>query len=216
MSLWESLLSVLFARLNGRTISFTKKIWGMPMNPKYTDFFAKIRPDALKIEGETGIPWIFAATQAAHESGCGESRLTTTANNLFGFTANAEWMNKPSPTVKFLTRECSDKPPEQIRYWEFEGDIFKKDRTPAGGSELQVWRYFRKYDSWEASLRDWAAHLATPRYAAALAGAKAGDFAAFAKGLEAGGYATDKDPKTGQLVYAAKLINLHSQLEGIA
>jgi len=179
------------------------------MTPKLTDFFAKIRADALKIESETGIPWIFAATQSAHESGCGLSKLTVTANNLFGFTANPAWMAANSPTVKFITRECSPKPPEQIRYWEFEGDVFEKHKTATGGSELQVWRYFRKYETWEASLRDWAAHLATPRYAKALAAAKTGDFEGFAKGLQEGGYATD--PR-----YAVQLVALHSSLEGIA
>jgi len=186
------------------------------MNQKYADFFAKIRPDALKVEGETGIPWLFAATQASHESGCGLSKLTTTANNLFGFTANPAWMTAKKPTVKFLTRECSNKPPEQIRYWEFEGDIFSKEKTQAGGSELQVWRHFRKYANWEESVRDWANLLSKPRFSRALAGAKAGNFEEFARGLEEAGYATDKDPKTGELVYAKKLIDLHQQIEGIA
>src|ERR1044072_642917 len=99
------------------------------------DFTTKRRPDAIKIEGATGIPWMFAATQAGHESRWAESNLTITANNLFGFTANAAWMAAGHPTVKFITRECSEKPPEQIRYWEFEGDIVKKDRTPPGGGE---------------------------------------------------------------------------------
>ncbi len=177
------------------------------MTPKLTDFLAKIRADALKVETEAGIPWLFAGTQAAHESGCGLSKLTVTANNLFGFTANPAWMAAHSPTVKFLTKEFSKKPPEQIRYWEYEGDIFKKEKTSDGGSVLDVWRYFRKYDSWEASLRDWANLLAKPRFAAALAGAKAGDFTAFAQGLQAAGYATDPH-------YATQLVALHSSIEG--
>lgn len=218
MSLWAWLISALGVGPNARTINLeTTHFKGTGyMNPTMTDFLAKIRPDAVTIESESGIPWLFAATQAAHESRWGESKLTVTANNLFGFTANDKWMTDRAPTVKFITRECSNLPPEKIRYWQFDGDIFEKHRTPAGGSELQVWRYFRKYASWLDSIRDWSRLLQTDHYAAAFAGAKAGDFTAFAKGLEAAGYATDKDPVTGLPVYAKLLIDLHQSMEGIA
>lgn len=186
------------------------------MNPTMTDFLAKIRSDALTIESESGIPWLFAGTQAGHESRWGESKLTVVANNLFGFTVSDKWMAEKSPTVKFLTRECSNLPPEKIRYWQFEGDIFAKQKTLAGGSELQVWRYFRKYPTWQDSIRDWSHLLQTERFTAAYVGAKSGDFVAFAKGLESGGYATDKDPVTGLPVYAKLLIDLHQSMEGVA
>jgi flagellum-specific peptidoglycan hydrolase FlgJ len=217
MSLWAQLSSVLSAVWKTRRISITRRIkWTGYVRPDIADFFVKVKEPALKIEAEFGIPWIFAATQSGHESRWGQSKLTTLGNNLFGFTANDKWVAAGSPTIKFITRESSDKPPEAIRYWTFPGDIFKKDKTPAGGSELQVWRHFRKYASWEESLRDWAGLLSKPRYARALAGAKTGNFVEFAQGLQEGGYATDRDETTGQLVYAKKLIDLHKQIEGIA
>lgn len=179
------------------------------MNEKITDFLTKIQPAALEIEAKTGIPWRFAAVQAGHESRWGESRLTVTANNLFGFTANEAWMTAQKPTAKFITTEFSDKPPEAIRYWTFPGDIFKKEKTPTGGSRLEVWRHFRRYGSWQESLDDWAGLMGKTRFAKALAGAKAGNFTEFAQGLSEGGYATD--PK-----YAEKLVRLNSDIEGIA
>ncbi len=186
------------------------------MNPKVTEFKTQFQPIGEIVQTETLIPWSFSFLQAGHESAWGTSRLTIAANNLFGFTANDAWMAAEKPTAKFLSRECSDKPPEQIRYWQFEGDIFEKHKTPAGGSELQVWLFFRKYESWQESLRDWANLIMKPRFAKAYEAAKAGNFNEFAQGLEDGGYATDKDPKTGKPVYAAKLIALRDSLEGIA
>jgi flagellar protein FlgJ len=223
MNLWERLLSVLSAVLKTRlrtgepvkvTLFKTTLRTGY-VQPKVADFLAKIRPYALDIEAETGIPWMFAAVQSGHESRWGESRLTTVDNNLFGYTANADWLKENKPVARYLTRESSDKPPDQIKYWTTPGDIFEKKQRPDGGTDLQVWRPFRKYSSWGASLRDWA-NLLQRRYPKSFEAAKAGNFEAFAKGLQEGGYATDRDPKTGELVYARKLIKIHKDIEGIA
>jgi flagellum-specific peptidoglycan hydrolase FlgJ len=223
MSLWGSLLSVLSAIFKRRTETTPVRV-GLTIpikrtgyvRPEIADFFAKIRAPALAVESETGIPWTFAATQAGHESRWGQSKLTVAANNLFGFTANDAWVSAQRPTAKFLTREDSPKPPEQIRYWQFPGDVFSKDRTASGGSTLQVWRHFRKYATWEESIRDWANLLAKPRFARALAGAKAGNFAEFAQGLEDAQYATHRDETTGELIYADLLVKVHKSIEGIA
>lgn len=164
--------------------------WTGYVQPKIAAFFEKIRAPALEVEARTGIPWRFAATQAAHESGWGLSKLTIEANNLFGITGDT-WRLQGKPIYTIVTRESA------------------KDGTP-----FVLNRPFRKYDSWQASLSDWA-DLITRRYPKAFEAAHAGDFAGFAKGLEEGGYATDRD-KTGELVYAKKLIALHTSLGGIA
>ncbi len=135
-------------------------------NPKIKDFIAKILPDAQAIERETGIPWHFAMTQAAHESGYGQSRLTKEANNLFGITGDS-WKTQGKPVYEIVTTE------------------YDKDKQP-----YSVVRPFRYYASWEDSLRDWAS-LVVRRYPKALEAAKAKDFPAFAKALQEGGYATD-------------------------
>jgi flagellar protein FlgJ len=154
------------------------------VKPEVEDFMTKIRPAALDVEASTGIPWRFAATQAAHESRYGLSKLTVEANNLFGITGDT-WAAEGKPVYVIITKE------------------FAKDNTP-----FEIKRPFRKYASWTESLRDWSALIQKPRYAKALAAAKAGDFVAFARGLQEGGYATD--PR-----YAVQLVLLHNELDGI-
>lgn len=154
------------------------------MNPKIENFIQKIKPAAIDVETATGIPWLFAATQAAHESAWGLSKLTLEANNLFGITGDT-WAQQGKPVYVIITKE------------------FAKDGTP-----FVIKRPFRKYDSWHASLEDWAG-LIQRRYPAALAAAKVSDFSAFADGLQAGGYATDPH-------YATQLVALHKELTSIA
>lgn len=136
------------------------------MENTMTTFLAKIKPSALAIEAETGIPWIFAAVQSAHESRWGLSRLTLEANNLFGVTGDS-WAQEGKPVYWIVTKE------------------FSKD-----GTSSEIRRPFRKYADWAESLRDWAG-LIQRRYPRALAGARAGNFPEFAQGLQEGGYATD-------------------------
>lgn len=136
------------------------------VKPEIKAFMEKIRPAALTVEGETGIPWAFAATQAGHESRWGLSKLTLDANNLFGITGDS-WAALGKPVYWIETKEYdAHKAPYVIR------------------------RPFRKYADWDESLRDWAG-LLTRRYPKSLAAAKLGDFAGFADGLQSGGYATD-------------------------
>lgn len=163
------------------------------VNTRVQTFVDKIRGPALLAVEPVGIPWRFAMIQAAHESRYGESLCATAANNLFGITADPDssWAKAGRPIWIHETREC------------------KKDGTP-----YIERRGFRKYDSWQSSLADWA-NLVQRRYPVAIAAARLGDFAAFAKGLESGGYATDRD-KEGKLVYAKRLVDLHGELEGIA
>lgn len=145
------------------------------MNPKVTDFLTKIKPAAQTVETVSGIPWLFIATQAAHESGYGLSELTVQANNLFGITGDT-WAQQGKPVFWITTKE------------------FGKDGTP-----FMIRRPFRRYESWTDSLNDWAA-LIERRYPVALAAARAGDFKGFAEGLQSGGYATD--PKYAEQLVA--------------
>ncbi|PGM34760.1 glycoside hydrolase family 73 protein [Bacillus thuringiensis] len=69
----------------------------------------------------------------------------------------------------------------------------------AGGGRVSG---FRKYNSYYESMADHARLLQTPRYASKLQGAKT--FEDFAKGIKAGGYATDPN-------YAGQLISIIKQ-----
>ena len=136
-------------------------------------FFTRLRPVASAVERETGIKADLGMVQAAHESAYGSSQLTREANNLFGFTGDS-WKAAGKPVVEM--------PP-----WEV-----------INGRRVELTRPFRRYGSWDESYRDWARLMQTPRYAAALAAARAGNLKAFAAALQAAGYATDP-------AYAAKL-----------
>lgn len=136
------------------------------VRPDIQQFIDKIRPAALAIEAETGIPWRFAMVQSAHESRYGQSQLTVEANNLFGITGES-WQAAGKPVYVIMTTE------------------YDQNKVP-----YKVRRPFRKYANWEESLRDWA-DLLTRRYPKAVANAKAGDFEGFAQSLAEGGYATD-------------------------
>ncbi len=136
------------------------------MDPKVKNFLDKIRPAAQEVEASSGIPWLFAATQAAHESGWGLSVLTVKANNLFGITGDT-WAQQKKPVFYIVTTE------------------YAKDKT-----RFEIKRPFRSYGSWHESLLDWAA-LVERRYMTALVAARNADFVGFANALQSGGYATD-------------------------
>jgi flagellum-specific peptidoglycan hydrolase FlgJ len=123
------------------------------------DFLEALRPDALGIEGETGIPWIFAVTQAAHESRYGNSDLAIEANNLFGVTAEGHWQNSGLPVYQIITKEFD-----------------------AAGKPYEEKRPFRRYANFNECLQDWAS-IITRLYPKALAAARQGDFTGFANGL---------------------------------
>lgn len=141
-------------------------LWTGFVNPDIKAFVDKIRPAALAVESETGIPWRFAMVQAAHESRHGQSKLALEANNLFGITGDT-WYTQGKPVYWIETME------------------YGKDNVP-----FRIRRPFRAYASWQASLEDWAG-LIERRYPDALAAAKAGNFEGFAVALQAEGYATD-------------------------
>lgn len=159
--------------------------WTGYVNPEVKDFIEKIRPAALTVEGgRTRIPWRFAMVQAGHESRWGKAGLTLQANNLFGVTGDS-WKAQGKPVYEIKTLE------------------YDSQKKP-----YAVVRPFRKYDSWQASLDDWA-DLIERRYPQALAAARADDFPTFAKSLQEEGYATD--PR-----YALQLCALFESTEDIA
>ncbi len=141
--------------------------WTGYMNDNIQKFIDAIRPAALAVEAETGIPWRFAMIQAAHESRYGQSKLTVEANNLFGVTGDS-WQAQGLPVYIIKTQEYA----------------------PGSKEPFLISRPFRKYVDWKASLEDWAG-LIQRRYPLALAAAKNGDFVSFANALQHEGYATD-------------------------
>src|SRR5882724_10605981 len=105
MSLWDSFTRVFTAGGLRPTLSWNwKSIRTGYVDPKVKNFLDKIKPAAQVIETETGIPWMFAAVQAAHESRWGLSQLTVDANNLFGITGDS-WKAKGKPIYEIKTLE---------------------------------------------------------------------------------------------------------------
>jgi flagellar protein FlgJ len=105
--------------------------------------------------------------QAAHESGWGtrEIRMAdgSSSHNLFGIKAGPGWSGA---TADVTTTEY------------------------VNGEPRKLTARFRAYASYDEAFKDYARLLKdSPRYQAALAGGS--DAAAFAQGLQRGGYATD-------------------------
>jgi flagellar protein FlgJ len=130
-------------------------------------FVEKLMPHAQAASAETGLPAKFILGQAALESGWGRGEIRrtdgSTSFNLFGVKAGRNWSGK---TVDVMTTEFS------------------------GGVPRKVVQTFRAYDSYAEAFADWSKLLTqSPRYAKAVAAG--GDGAAFARELQAAGYATD-------------------------
>ena len=142
------------------------KMSATDLYPTPKDFVNAIRASAMAMENKYGIPWLFAVTQAAHESRYGNSRLSVEAFNLFGITGDS-WKVQGKPVYEISTLEYDEK---------------KHPYT--------VVRPFRRYASYDEALADWAA-LIIRRYPLCFQAACANDFNAFATALQAGGYATD-------------------------
>jgi flagellar protein FlgJ len=146
-----------------------------PARPGHVQAFqVKLASHANEASRTTGIPAKFMLGQAALETGWGKREIRgadgTASHNLFGIKAGASWTGK---TVDVATTEYVNGVPQK-----------KMEK-------------FRAYDSYADSFRDYASLLKNnPRYQNVIASGK--DATAFAKGLQAAGYATDPN-------YAAKL-----------
>jgi peptidoglycan hydrolase FlgJ len=134
------------------------------------DFIASIRPAAERIARQLGVGSEAIIAHAALETGWGQHLPAAAGNNLFGIKAGGNWQG--ASTLAATTEV-------------------------AGGQAQGVQASFRSYESVSAGLDDYARVLGSPRYASALG--QGGDVAAFARGLQRGGYATDP-------AYADKLI----------
>lgn len=138
-----------------------------------TNYLGKIAAAASPVAKESGIPISYIVAQAVHESRGGASGLAQKSNNLFGIKAGRNWVGAVDlyPTKEFIN-----------------------------GKEVTVNAEFRKYSTWEASVRDWLKFIKA-RYPAAFGKALAHDAKGFFEELQKGGYATDP-------LYATKLVSV--------
>lgn len=157
-------------------------------------FVNLLYPIATDEENRSGIDPLITITQAAHESGWGQSELTKKANNLFGFTGES-WEQQGKPVIRMPTRE-----------W-VASSINNTTGMTVPGHFITIPRPFRAYKSWAESVRDWSTLMQGQRYHAAYTAAKLGDLSGFAKAVYEAGYATDPD-------YAAELVNVGGEVLG--
>ena len=137
-------------------------------------FISRLWPHAQEAARSTGIAPHFILGQAALESGWGrgEIRLAdgNTSHNLFGIKAGRGWQGA---TADVVTTEY------------------------VNGAPVKTVERFRAYSSYAEAFKDYASLLSNnPRYAQVLN--ERSDPAAFARGLQQAGYATDPN-------YAEKL-----------
>lgn len=134
---------------------------------KVSQFIQQHDSAAKAVSAQTGIPASFMIAQAAHESGWGKREIThkdgTSANNLFGIKAGANWKG---PVAEVQTTEYID------------------------GKPQKVMAKFRAYASTEEGFRDYANLLTgNERYKNVVANSATPE--SFARGLQKAGYATD-------------------------
>lgn len=135
------------------------------------EFFAAIGPQAADAQRRTGIPTSVTLAQAALESNWGASRLAVEGHNLFGIKAGRGWKG---PVIQMPTRE-------------YIGRAWRTVMAP-----------WRSYPNWQASIEDHARFFFdNARYLPALR--LVDDGAAFARAVQACGYASDP-------AYADKLL----------
>ncbi len=171
-------------------------------------FKSKMIDKALDIQKRLGIDPNLLITQSAVESNWGRSQLSTDDNNYFGMTAGS-WVNKGLPITDYPTTEWVNKPVDQVTYFDTPGDLISKEDAGNNTTKVKVHRYFRHYDTLEASVDDWANLISgLSIYKDAYASAQAGDLNAFAAALQKAGYATDPQ-------YAQTLVDFGAQVEAI-
>ena len=141
-------------------------------------FVEAVMPYAKKVGAELGVDPSLLVAQAALETGWGRSIIRnsdgTSSHNLFNIKAHSAW----------------DGPVAAVSTKEYQGGTARMERAE-----------FRSYDSFGASFRDYVDFLhANPRYRTALTQTK--NPAAFARSLQAAGYATDPS-------YADKVMRIY-------
>lgn len=142
------------------------------------EFVEAVMPHARRVGEELGVDPRLLVAQAALETGWGRSIIRTadggSSHNLFNIKAHRAW----------------DGPVAGVRTKEY-----------VNGAETMVQADFRAYGSFEESFRDYVDFLrSNPRYGTALT--QTHDAEAFARSLQAAGYATD--PR-----YADKIMRIY-------
>jgi peptidoglycan hydrolase FlgJ len=145
------------------------------------EFVQAVLPAARSAAQKLGVDPEVVVAHAALETGWGKSVPMGADGkpsfNLFGIKAGARWSGDAALSA---THEF------------------------AGGRMQSTQAAFRAYDSPEHSIQDYAGVLqSSPRYSAALN--TGSDVAAFARGLQQGGYATDPDYVSKLTAVAARL-----------
>ncbi len=139
-------------------------------------FVAALLPHARRAAKRLGVPPDVLIAQAALETGWGQHMITDAAggpsNNLFGIKATGGWQGRQA----------------SVSTLEFINGVPERRREP-----------FRVYPSIAESFDDYVQIIENrPRYAPARDARNSGDYA---RGLQAGGWATDPD-------YAAKIMSI--------
>ncbi len=215
----ESLLSTI-------TQGITNAV-GTLTGTKQQNFITTMTPIAAQIQAQYGIDPLIVMTQAALESGWGTSGLTVKANNLYGYTGDAAlnaWIvskglpaSTPMPQIMALDLSAApfiimqtheESPASSVQYFTHPGDVLSQTPNGSGGLDLEVYRPFRKYDSWLSSVEDWVTLMRTSRYSAAWADAQAGDLDSFAADVASAGYATESD-------YSTQLVSVGSEISDV-
>lgn len=130
-----------------------------------TGFIARMRPHAEAAAAATGVPVEFILAHAALESGWGRHEIKDAngqaSHNLFGIKAGRGWDGAVAETLTTEYRQ---------------------------GLPMKLTQRFRAYADYGSAFTDYA-NLLKARYGDALANGT--DATGFARGLVAGGYATD-------------------------
>ncbi|MCC5863292.1 MAG: flagellar assembly peptidoglycan hydrolase FlgJ [Gammaproteobacteria bacterium] len=138
------------------------------------DFVDAVWPHAERAARRLGVPADVLVAQAALETGWGQHMISDAAGenafNLFGIKATGRWDGRQA----------------RVSTLEFVNGVPERRQEP-----------FRVYDGLAQSFEDYVRLIESlPRYAEARTATTAADYA---RGLQAGGYATDPD-------YAAKIL----------
>jgi flagellum-specific peptidoglycan hydrolase FlgJ len=134
------------------------------------DFVKSLKPIVEKIRPQYNSG--FVITVATLESNYGNSKLAKEANNLFSITGES-WAKQGKPVVYMETKEYS----------------------PAKGWYTVI-RPFRKYSSWEESVKDFFNLLeSNTRYQRVIQTLKGININDFAEAMWLSGYATDPEYK---------------------
>ncbi len=137
------------------------------------NFIDRVKSGAIQGQKEHNVLASITIAQAILESDWGRSELALKANNLFGIKADENW--------------TGDKYNKSSKEWE-------------GGKSVDRVSAFRKYSSWEESIKDHAKFFTSTSWRANIYAdiLKATDYRSAAKALGDSPYATD--PKYGEKI----------------